>query len=318
MSSTAFQSNAEHELIERIHQAGQDERRLPDLQSRRLHPYERGAARRPARREAARSSKCICRTPTRASRFDAIPISRTSPSAACSAWARSATSWPCAPRSSACRGRPDHRIDSRGASPGMDIRKIKKLIELLRSPASPRSRSRKARKPCASAACPPALPHAMPQYIRVPAWPPGADASSASPRRLPPPPKRAAARKPRPNEHVVTAPMVGTFYAAPSPGAKAFVEIGDEVKVGQVLCIIEAMKMMNQIEVRQGRPRHLDHGPATATRSSSASRCSSSNSPPCSRRSSSPTVARSRCESCARAASSASRPSPCTPPPTTA
>jgi acetyl-CoA carboxylase biotin carboxyl carrier protein len=42
--------------------------------------------------------------------------------------------------------------------------------------------------------------------------------------------------------------MVGTYYAAPSPGAKPYVEIGDEVKVGQVLCIIEAMKMMNQIE----------------------------------------------------------------------
>jgi acetyl-CoA carboxylase biotin carboxyl carrier protein len=54
--------------------------------------------------------------------------------------------------------------------------------------------------------------------------------------------------KPRPNEHVITAPMVGTFYASPSPGAKAFIEIGDEVKIGQVLCIIEAMKMMNQIE----------------------------------------------------------------------
>jgi acetyl-CoA carboxylase biotin carboxyl carrier protein len=42
--------------------------------------------------------------------------------------------------------------------------------------------------------------------------------------------------------------MVGTFYSAPSPGAKSFVEIGSEVKPGQVLCIIEAMKMMNQIE----------------------------------------------------------------------
>jgi acetyl-CoA carboxylase biotin carboxyl carrier protein len=52
----------------------------------------------------------------------------------------------------------------------------------------------------------------------------------------------------RASEHVVTAPMVGTFYASASPGAKAFVEIGDEVKVGQTLCIIEAMKMMNQIE----------------------------------------------------------------------
>ena len=49
-------------------------------------------------------------------------------------------------------------------------------------------------------------------------------------------------------DQVVTAPMVGTYYSAPSPGAKTFVEIGDDVKVGQVLCIIEAMKMMNQIE----------------------------------------------------------------------
>jgi acetyl-CoA carboxylase biotin carboxyl carrier protein len=49
-------------------------------------------------------------------------------------------------------------------------------------------------------------------------------------------------------ENTVTAPMVGTYYASPSPGAKAFVEIGTEVKAGQTLCIIEAMKMMNQIE----------------------------------------------------------------------
>ena len=71
---------------------------------------------------------------------------------------------------------------------------------------------------------------------------------SKRPRRPPPPPSRVRAAKPKPNEHVVTAPMVGTFYASPSPGAKAFIEIGDEIKVGQVLCIIEAMKMMNQIE----------------------------------------------------------------------
>jgi len=71
---------------------------------------------------------------------------------------------------------------------------------------------------------------------------------------LPPP---AAARTelpvvaPRPandNRHIVKSPMVGTFYRTPSPGAKAFVEVGQTVKVGQVLCIIEAMKMLNQIE----------------------------------------------------------------------
>ena len=48
--------------------------------------------------------------------------------------------------------------------------------------------------------------------------------------------------------HIVRAPMVGTFYRSPSPGAKSFVEIGQTVKVGQTLCIIEAMKMLNQIE----------------------------------------------------------------------
>jgi len=58
----------------------------------------------------------------------------------------------------------------------------------------------------------------------------------------------AAAAAPKSNDYTVQAPMVGTFYSAPAPGAKAFVQIGDEVKVGQVLCIIEAMKMMNQIE----------------------------------------------------------------------
>jgi acetyl-CoA carboxylase biotin carboxyl carrier protein len=65
------------------------------------------------------------------------------------------------------------------------------------------------------------------------------------------PAAESAVSKLKPSEHVITAPMVGTFYASPSPGAKPFVEIGDEIKVGQVLCIIEAMKMMNQIEADQ-------------------------------------------------------------------
>jgi len=48
--------------------------------------------------------------------------------------------------------------------------------------------------------------------------------------------------------HIVRSPMVGTFYRTPSPEAKAFVEVGQQVKVGDTLCIVEAMKMMNQIE----------------------------------------------------------------------
>ena len=50
------------------------------------------------------------------------------------------------------------------------------------------------------------------------------------------------------NHHVITAPMVGTFYAAPSPDAKVFVSVGDTIAQGQTLCIIEAMKMMNELE----------------------------------------------------------------------
>ncbi|MCU0898328.1 MAG: acetyl-CoA carboxylase biotin carboxyl carrier protein [Burkholderiales bacterium] len=51
-----------------------------------------------------------------------------------------------------------------------------------------------------------------------------------------------------PEGHLVKSPMVGTFYRSPSPGAKAFVEVGDTVKAGQTVCIIEAMKLMNEIE----------------------------------------------------------------------
>jgi len=48
--------------------------------------------------------------------------------------------------------------------------------------------------------------------------------------------------------HIIKSPMVGTFYRAGSPGAKPFVEVGDTVKVGQTICVIEAMKLMNEIE----------------------------------------------------------------------
>ena len=54
--------------------------------------------------------------------------------------------------------------------------------------------------------------------------------------------------RPAPRGHLVSAPMVGTFYRAPSPSSPAFVEVGGRVKQGDILCIIESMKMMNQIE----------------------------------------------------------------------
>jgi acetyl-CoA carboxylase biotin carboxyl carrier protein len=82
---------------------------------------------------------------------------------------------------------------------------------------------------------------APPAYaMPAPAGAAPAGAASAAPAAAP-----AAAHSP---DSAITAPMVGTFYSAPAPGAKPFVEIGSEVKPGDVLCIIEAMKMMNQIE----------------------------------------------------------------------
>jgi acetyl-CoA carboxylase biotin carboxyl carrier protein len=132
----------------------------------------------------------------------------------------------------------------------MDIRKIKKLIELLEESGIAEIEIKEGEEAVRISRMPTG-PAAQLQTYAMPAAPApmmapaaAAAAAAAAPAEAP----AAAGRAARPNEHVITAPMVGTFYSAPSPGAKAFVEIGDEVKVGQVLCIIEAMKMMNQIE----------------------------------------------------------------------
>ncbi len=66
------------------------------------------------------------------------------------------------------------------------------------------------------------------------------------------PPAAAPAPAPEPTGHVVKSPMVGTFYRAPSPGASSFVELGQSVKSGDTLCIIEAMKLLNEIEAEVG------------------------------------------------------------------
>jgi acetyl-CoA carboxylase biotin carboxyl carrier protein len=131
----------------------------------------------------------------------------------------------------------------------MDIRKIKKLIELLEESGiaeieikEGEEAVRISRMPAAGAA------PSYPQYAHVGSLPVAVSPQLEAPTKAAAAPVAEAAAKPKPNEHVITAPMVGTFYASPSPGAKAFIEIGDEIKVGQVLCIIEAMKMMNQIE----------------------------------------------------------------------
>ena len=123
----------------------------------------------------------------------------------------------------------------------MDIRKVKKLIELLEESgiseleiSEGEESVRISRHPRMGMQAPMAMPS---QVLQVaPASAPATPATSAG------------EHKPRNDDYTVTSPMVGTYYSAASPGAKAFVEIGTEIKVGQVLCIIEAMKMMNQIE----------------------------------------------------------------------
>ena len=135
----------------------------------------------------------------------------------------------------------------------MDIRKIKKLIELLEESGVSEIEIREGEESVRIARSGPADAHAPAGKAQVVAHsasvPPAATSPSqrsASARAAEPPPP--AAPTANAGEHMVTAPMVGTYYSAPAPGAKQFVEIGDEVQVGQVLCTIEAMKMMNQIE----------------------------------------------------------------------
>jgi acetyl-CoA carboxylase biotin carboxyl carrier protein len=126
----------------------------------------------------------------------------------------------------------------------LDIRKVKKLIELLEESGIAEIEIKEGEEAVRISRMPTGgyLTHMQPQMMQAPVATIAAPVAAVAPAGAAP----AAAR--HANEHVVAAPMVGTFYASASPGAKAFVEIGTEVKEGQVLCIIEAMKMMNQIE----------------------------------------------------------------------
>jgi len=133
----------------------------------------------------------------------------------------------------------------------MDIRKIKKMIELLEESGIAEIEIKEGEETLRIARALPSQP--PPVYTAV--VPPVAVAAAAAPAPAQAPATSAAAASAVPTaragEHIVTAPMVGTYYSAPSPGAKNFLEIGDEVEIGQVMCIIEAMKMMNQIEAEK-------------------------------------------------------------------
>jgi acetyl-CoA carboxylase biotin carboxyl carrier protein len=82
-------------------------------------------------------------------------------------------------------------------------------------------------------------------YMAAPVYAPQGAATAAVVEAAPIP---AAVAEPVDESHTVKSPMVGTFYRSSSPGAKAFVEVGDSIKVGETICIIEAMKILNEIE----------------------------------------------------------------------
>lgn len=126
----------------------------------------------------------------------------------------------------------------------MDIRKIKKLIELVEeSGISELEISEGEESVRISRAAPAASFPVMQQAYAAPVQQPALSAAVA-----PAATEAAPAAATEISGHIVRSPMVGTFYRTPSPDAKAFIEVGQKVNVGDTLCIVEAMKMMNQIE----------------------------------------------------------------------
>jgi acetyl-CoA carboxylase biotin carboxyl carrier protein len=122
----------------------------------------------------------------------------------------------------------------------MDIRKVKKLIELLEESGIAEIEIKEGEESVRISRMMSSMP--MPAMHAMHAAPPPAPAPA------PAAPAAAPAPAAKPEGHVITAPMVGTYYASPSPDSPAFVKVGQSVKVGDPLCIIEAMKIMNPIE----------------------------------------------------------------------
>jgi len=122
----------------------------------------------------------------------------------------------------------------------MDIRKVKKLIELLEESGVAEIEIHEGEESVRISRYSPNAPLAVQAAAPLPA-----------PAVVAPPVEPVAAQPAEvsvPEGHTVDSPMVGTFYRAPTPGVKAFVEVGQQVSEGDTLCIIEAMKMLNQIE----------------------------------------------------------------------
>lgn len=127
----------------------------------------------------------------------------------------------------------------------MDLRKLKTLIDLVSesnvSELEITEAEGKVRIVKGGPAMAQAMSQPMPQQAQAAAAP--AVAAAAAP---------VAAAPQAPTGHIVKSPMVGTFYRASAPGAKSFVEVGSQVKEGETVCIIEAMKILNEIEADKG------------------------------------------------------------------
>ncbi|MGF1888358.1 acetyl-CoA carboxylase biotin carboxyl carrier protein [Photobacterium profundum] len=126
----------------------------------------------------------------------------------------------------------------------MDIRKIKKLIELVEESGIAELEISEGEESVRISRNVPASALPAQQYMAAPQFAAPAQAAPVEAAA----PVAAAPVAAEPAGHQVLSPMVGSFYRAPSPEAKAFVEVGQSVNVGDTLCIVEAMKMMNQIQ----------------------------------------------------------------------
>ena len=120
----------------------------------------------------------------------------------------------------------------------MDIRKVKKLIELLEESDIGELEIKEGEESVRISRA----------STTVVAAAPVAAAPAPAPAAAPAPVAETAPAAPEVSGHAVKSPMVGTFYRSPAPGAPAFVEVGQSVNIGDAVCIVEAMKMMNQIE----------------------------------------------------------------------
>jgi acetyl-CoA carboxylase biotin carboxyl carrier protein len=123
----------------------------------------------------------------------------------------------------------------------MDLRKLKKLIDLVEASGIAEleiTEGEEKVRIAKSIAGAPMMMAPQPQFVQAAA--PAAPAAEAP------------AAEAVPEGHIVRSPMVGTFYRAPAPGSKVFAEVGQTVSAGDTLCIIEAMKLLNEIEADQG------------------------------------------------------------------